>query len=806
MKTRLGVVVLLLVAAIGWILWSADDSTAVNPAQQTPSNRTPPEHIQPPAPIALQRHAPPPLTPSSARAFHGTVTTFPHTPVAGATVHLHADPVTATDHNAPLVTVETDAAGKFRIPVAVSWPATCTLVVEAPQFVSETKSDITADATIDVHLRQRFDLFGRVLAKDSSLPLSGATIRGGESMVTTDADGYYELVATGVRGETWLQASCTGHADERVHVRLHDRKRTRVDIALQPTTAITVQIVDAESHAPISGAEVRKDRRSDIVATADPNGCFQWSVAADKPVWLMLGATGYCTIEWNWEVTTVPTEPLRLPLIREATLTGKVTTFGGEPLAGSWLLAQQESRPFGRRDLWPELRRELGLPGKLSFDLNRHCRARTDEEGRYRIVVVPDTGPYRVKAGHEGLVASVSRPHLLTVPGASAQVDFRLTRGGTIVGSALRNGEPWRGPVFWMRADGSFGGRTETDAKGHYELRDVAPGPIEVVVRARTSAEFQRAALTVESNREHQQDFAWEESTSTIQGRVTSQSGEPAAGVRVRAVSFVDRAVTSVHATTDEGGNYVIEVKPPGPFTVSLWHAGVPRKLENVAPGATGVDFLLPELGLLRLRLVEASTGQPVAAGDDDLHGVAWKPSGEEVFHAARERLDSTGLIELRVPIGRVDVSFHLQNSGYAPLVAPNLLVTPEPNPSAIPIELVGGVEVVLEVEDHGAFAKARKDHLVFLLERSQLGHLRGPFPNQAPPSNHRINGVCMRVAQPGLLNQMVYPDETGRAAFTGLRPGRYRLVAFPSNLTFTPSEFGVGENDATISITWQKQ
>ena len=174
---------------------------------------------------------------------------------------------------------------------------------------------------------------------------------------------------------------------------------------------------------------------------------------------------------------------------------------------------------------------------------------------------------------------------------------------------------------------------------------------------------------------------------------------------------------------------------------------------------------------------------------------------------AYRDKLDTTGLLQLQVPVGSVDVSLHLHESGYAPRVVAGLRVTKTEDPPEVPVELTRGVEIDLRIRGEETFDEARKDHLLFLLAQSQLAQLRGPFPRQGGPSNHRINGINMWVGQPGLLKQMPnFDGGDGTAKLQGLLPGRYRLVAFPADLTFEPEEFAVGAEGASIVLDWRRR
>ncbi|MCA8948876.1 MAG: carboxypeptidase regulatory-like domain-containing protein, partial [Planctomycetes bacterium] len=707
----------------------------------------------------------------------------------------------------PLATAVTDAAGQFRIPARVGWPSHCAIVTEAPGYTRVRRAGVTVAATIAVRLDPLYELAGRVTARVGDEPLAGAIVRCGAATAVTGDDGHFEISAIGVAGAVYLDVACDGYADERVSLQLHDRAPTEVDVALRRLTSILVEVVDGVSRRPIAGIEARTFG-GELAATTDAGGRFAWDVALGVCFELRLGGAGYATVAWRWDVDEIPAEPLRLPMLAAATVAGTVRDASGMALAAATLSVTLEDDPFGNADLWPGLRREFGLPGALRFAGDEFGVARSDQDGRYRIEVPPDATPYRVVARHQGLPAHRSPPIDLHDPGAIARVDFELRRGGTVAGRVLRNGEPWRGTVLWQAAtpDTEICGGTHTDENGHYELREVHPGAVEIVLREPSGALGRRVEVTVESDAGLVQDFAWDETNVAITGRVTFEAGGPAEHVAVHAVEFGDHGARSYRGTTDRDGRYAIEVPPGRVLLVSVWHAGLRRELENVTAGATDVDFLLPRLGTLRLRLVDADSGEPIRTVRDTDGLVAWRQPGARAFETARRALDSAGLVELALPLGRVDVSLALQPLGYAPLVVQGLLVTANADPSPRVVRVVRGVDVTLVIAAPEAFAAAVPGHIVFLLERSQLDSLRGPFPRQGPPSNHRIGGVCMWVEEPGLLAQQLHPRDDGEAAFTGLLPGRYRVVAYPGDLVFTPSEFDVDARSGRIRLAWARR
>lgn len=117
-------------------------------------------------------------------------------------------------------------------------------------------------------------------------------------------------------------------------------------------------------------------------------------------------------------------------------------------------------------------------------------------------------------------------------------------------------------------------------------------------------------------------------------------------------------------------------------------------------------------------------------------------------------------------------------------------------------VELGRGVTLTLGVTGEPLFDVAvRNGQLFCLLRDDQLESVRGPYPSQGGVSNHRINGLYMRVAEPGFLNQM--PGfEDGQAILRGVVPGRYWLRSFASDIRFEPEWITV----TALELRWSQR
>ena len=316
-----------------------------------------------------------------------------------------------------------------------------------------------------------------------------------------------------------------------------------------------------------------------------------------------------------------------------------------------------------------------------------------------------------------------------------------------------------------------------------------------------------------ESGEEYECDVAWTEETDTIRGFVFDVDGDPVAeqSVSARGNGTSGRRLYS-SARTDSDGAFEIEVLPDRLYHVSAYHPVAGDSVEDVPAGAEGIELVLPATGRVRVRLVDATTGDPVISAASSTWGLAWREGGAEAFRKVRDSRVVDNSIELEVPLrggfGTIDLAVQLNEDGCRPRRVLGLPVTPlAETPPVTTVELERGVDGKLHLTgDESLTAELQRGHLFFLLHDDQLASLRGPFPRQGEPSNHRINGINMWVGEPGLLYQMPEFGPTGFAFLQALKPGRYTLKSFPDDFVFTPASFEIVEDQDTVEIRWQRR
>lgn len=232
-------------------------------------------------------------------------------------------------------------------------------------------------------------------------------------------------------------------------------------VVLEPASRIGGRVED-ESGEPVPGASVRlrpgslpqgtigvELRRSEntLDIRSDRDGTFALAEVAPGKVTLEASAEGFLPLD-PVELQVPPNgavEDVRLVLERGATVSGQVTTTGGEPVAGASL--------------------RIGP-----------ARGESDAEGRYRLAGVPLglKGLYLSHPAYRGKTREVD-----VQPGEN-RVDVTMERGATVSGRVVDEaGAPRIGATLTLRSRGERGPRgyrAVAGADGRFEILAVTDG------------------------------------------------------------------------------------------------------------------------------------------------------------------------------------------------------------------------------------------------------------------------------------------------------------------------------------------
>lgn len=807
-KLLTGLVALLAVLLLLWLQMPGSSSPQITPL--TPASGAAPTV----APSVAEEAAAPErqeLSPATADAqpVHGRVVDCANMPIEAATLRLKSR--AASGSNDPELASATSASdGSFEIPCDPQWQQPFRIFAEAPACTSLSQDPIVPGREVTIRLYRLTWLFGRVSERDTAAPVAGARVQASGEETRTDADGYFELRGAALGADTSVAASCAGFVGDSSTLLVNEPGRTRVDFRLERAVALALQVVDRDTRVPIVGAVVRRFRAGDVLAHTDADGRFSLQVAEGRDLDLEFAAAGYCPLSWSWKVTDAATTMVTLPLQGCATLEGDVVGDDGRPLAKVFVVPGNDSDPRDRYRLTSAELRTASLPGSARDEPPDHG-THTDDRGRFAIAVRPAPSAQYATGALDGYAGARSKDVVLAAAGSRAQVTLVMNRGGSVRGTVLMNGKPFAGSVRCRSAgQQAWDGNAWIRPDGGYELNSVMPGEWDLAVLGRFDTEpVQLVRLQIAAGQRVQHDFQWQVPVGKLTGRVTSSSGRPLPKVTVRATA--EKPLRPLGTTrTDDDGRYTLEVAADRTCWVEASRGVTSARRPNVMAGAGAVDFVLPDLGHLRLRLLDAASREPVSIKGSELYCLSWRSCGDEAFRELRRSqlrklIDSTGLIDLELPLGTVDVSVCMLADGYRPQRLLGMPVVSIASPEPVEVLLVRGVELHIAITGEQPFdAATRKDHLLFLLEQSQFESLRGPFAQQGGPSNWRIGGICMWVGEPGLMRQLLDVQEDGTAVLRGLAPGTYSLRAYPDDFVFTPPTVRVGDQGGTVRLQWR--
>lgn len=422
---------------------------------------------------------------------HGLVFSTDGRPLAGATARLvplrgpgpwlgPRPPRPTGDGGEPAAT--TGADGRFAVEHLL--PGRYDLLVAAPGHaplrvpgveVPEPPGDGDLGSVV---LEPGAEIAGRVVDADGR-PLAGVEVRrfardpligrfamgdGGEpSTVVTGEDGRFVLADLQAGAVVDLVLDAPGYTQETVAGVVAPTERPLL-VELLATATVSGRVVDGAG-AGVAGATVQAmpdaagspgRRRFDgrvAVARTDDDGRFEIGEVAPGAVRLVATGNGYRSGEANG-LEVSPGERrdgIRIEIERGGSLAGRVLAPDGQPVPGAVVLVTANQ-------LWG------------GFE------ARTDGDGRYRLVGLPE-GVLQVIAEHPDHVGAVRE---ITAGDGEIQLDLHLGAGHPVSGRVIdEGGAPLPGARVslsgdWMRQPPRS---ATTRADGAFEIDGVAPGP-----------------------------------------------------------------------------------------------------------------------------------------------------------------------------------------------------------------------------------------------------------------------------------------------------------------------------------------
>lgn len=250
---------------------------------------------------------------------------------------------------------------------------------------------------------------------------------------------------------------------------------------------------------------------------------------------------------------------------------------------------------------------------------------------------------------------------------------------------------------------------------------------------------------------------------------------------------------------------------PASSYEIYTWERTRTGRVRNeerfVASGSEGLELTHPAVGVLRCRLVDATTRAAVRAADTT-NALRWRQVDGDGRGEESPGIDVSGEIELEMAVGDYEVTIDLREEGYLPSAPQRVSVRHALVPEPLVIALERGLEV--RVQMIGPEGSAFPGPVLFLLERAQLAAISGPYPRQEPPVNHSFggsSGIHLSIDDPWLVGQHLGREEFfgEGGVLRGLAPGHYFVRAFPDELVLEPSELDLaGPERAELRVRWR--
>ncbi|HET7712799.1 MAG TPA: carboxypeptidase regulatory-like domain-containing protein, partial [Thermoanaerobaculia bacterium] len=477
--------------------------------------------------------------------------------------------------------------GEFTIEVE---PGEYTIQVTARGYGRGSATGISVaegqPAKADVRLERAGVVTGRVTASDGSA-LNGVNVTVVERVsgpgrqperAATDSSGVYKLESVS-RGENTIQFARSGYRVSRKTVEVESGGDARLDVVLEKGREIRGRVQE-ESGAPVAGAQVRAELVGPyLFARTSSDGTFRLSGLPEGRVTLVAGKQGFVDTR-----QTVDDDSVTLVLGRGGRITGRVTGVAPEEMAR---VRVQAHGPNMRASAEPDAQGNFALQGVT--------------DGRVSIFAA--VGGARQRQTTEKVVQVEN--------GAAPFVELSFGSGHTFRGRVSRNGVPLDFGNIQFRPSRP---QEQTQASaaiqnGRYEIVGLSSGDYVVVVHAARGGTIWSEKVSVTGD----QVLDIDARSLAIRGRVVDDAtGAPLPNTSVSA-EHADRRGFSPPVYSDSEGRFFIELGD-GDYVLVAQRDRYATERRPIAAGSSEIEIRLKPAASVLLRVVDASTGAPIAA------------------------------------------------------------------------------------------------------------------------------------------------------------------------------------------------
>jgi len=762
------------------------------PERALPAAGAVPEPLHPEE-AALELRAPPPVAPQAEAEVGPETRVRVRDPkgraIAGARVR-------AFGPGEPREAV-TDARGRAEL--ALGERDVYDLEITAAGFAG-VRDEFPWQEELEVELAPCVSVTGRVLDHETAEPIAGAHVhvqreRRGVPLAAetvTDAEGRFRLECVPGPRTRGPRARLCAYADgypERMTKELLDPDPREIELRLRAAPTLEVRVLDAADRAPIAGAWVNG-------ACTDADG--RTLLGREQLFEIGVAAKGYCSTWWEGRPDTLPAQ-LDVTLQRGAYFAGRVHDAPGRPIVGAKVRFS------------PDLERWREGPATgpwTSFEEEDVFNVESNARGRFRVgPLLPGSGAFQLTAVHEDAGFALVGAPSAGGPGSTTELDVTLVSPdmGAIEGRARLNGKWVMGSVWWNQSPFSgYPNRVDLDLEGNYRFERVPAGAVRLrLIGARGSLVelVPEATVTVEvePGRTLRHDFELTLPLGELGGSVTYEDHRPCPGAKLSILHADPRYMNESEARAD--GSWSDSVPDLGwEFDVELRHGSEVQRVSGVRAGDRRVHFVVPELGRLIVRVLDADTGAPIEDA-----ALSWRRAGEPF---RRDSVRGAGL-RLDVQPGTFELHGHADWLGYRPERRAGVEITAGET-TTVELRLARGIDLAYELAP-GLDSPLEHDTYLFLLEAEGWDGVRatgevGWGPGTGP------GGYSIRGLDPGpfypedsICHRLVQFDRVGYGVLRGLTPGRWRFKAFPEGATVEPAEVEL-PYEGRLALRWNRE
>lgn len=639
---------------------------------------------------------------------------------------------------------------------------------------------------------------GQVLDLVTGAPVHGARLEFHQSgwpksprVAVSDEEGVFRLDECNV-DMLLLESMAEGYPDQVVRVQLVSGSN-RLDVQLDPGIPLEIEVLDLETRDAIPGASVTDAGRGRPFGVTEDDGRLLITGfverIVDPQIDLCVVAEGFCGIR---RVIHEPDQlrsgqRLRFLLPRAAVVRGTIRDPVGAPVEGVTVRTQSSSVWSARlKESSPDLYEGLAEEERVTHYIHSPSTT-SDASGSYRLEgVLVGLEPLRLGTYHESFVPE--EPVVLPEarhPGEVLDWDITMRAVGRIKGRVFVNDAPSRARVMWEGSGRSGWG--SSDDQGRFVLHGVEPGRVVVKVfllgvepdvspSGSETVEVAAGSLTLCEVRIEIQHLP-------ISGRVVDARGNPVAGLRVLVIGVGEKfrgATFRAHGSTDGEGRYSVDVPndPDGSFDVSVLYArGLSVDREEVGPGTAGVDFEIPKLGRIPVKVFDVERRVPITRFEIEarsMDGIRHRTDAG----GASSLLRTDGVFELELPVGIYDLVIRSPDLGLRSAHISAVYAAPTGQGDPLEVRLRKKVEVTVQWSgDPDRFPHE--------------GHYLLRFENEASSS----------------AGNWIEIDRSDGSRMLRLDPGEYRLRTSPDDITFEPQVIRVpDEDEALVRVGWGVQ